>query len=80
LEVGDAAFGGTVATGNTTQSTDGTILHREAWNVMAGLSWAPTPEERIVLSPTGRFVASLEIAPDDSVDFRVVAYFEEIGG
>jgi hypothetical protein len=80
LEVGDAAFGGTTATGNTTQSTDGTILHREAFHVGAGLHWSPTPEERIVLSPSGRFIASLETAPDDSVDFRVTAYFEEIGG
>lgn len=80
LEVGDAAFGGSCATGNTTQSTDGTILHREAFNVMAGLYWTPTPEERIVLSPSGRFIASLETAPDDSIDFRVTAYFEEIGG
>jgi hypothetical protein len=80
LEVGDSAFGGTCATGNTTQSTDGTILHREAFNVMAGMYWSPTPEERIVLSPSGRFIASVETAPDDSIDFRVTAYFEEIGG
>lgn len=80
LEVGDSAFGGTVETGNTTQSTDGTILHREAFNVMAGMYWSPTPEERIVLSPSGRLIVSLETAPDDSIDFRVTAYFEEIGG
>ena len=80
LEVGDAAFGGTVATGNTSQSTEGTFLHHEAANVMAGFVWAATPEERIVLSPSGRLIVELPTAPDDSIDFRVTAYFEEIGG
>ncbi len=80
LEVGDAAFGGTVATGNTTQSTEGVILHVEAANVMAGFVYPPTPEERIVLSPSGRLIVELPTVPDDSIDFRVVAIFEEIGG
>ncbi len=80
LEVGDAAFGGTVATGNTSQSTEGTFLHHEAANVMAGFVWAATPEERIVLSPSGRLIVELPTAPDDSIDFRVFAAFEEIGG
>ncbi len=80
LEAGDAAFGGTVATGNTTQSTEGNILHVEAQNVMAGFVYAPTPEERIVLSPSGRLIVELPTAPDDSIDFRVWAAFEEIGG
>ncbi len=80
LEVGDAAFGGTTATGNGTQSTEGVILHAEAFHVAAGFAWAPTPEERIVLSPSGRLIVELPTAPDDSVDFRVSAYFEEIGG
>ena len=80
LEVGDTAFGGTVATGNGTQSTEGVILHAEAANVMAGFVWAPTPEERVVLSPSGRLIVELPTAPDDSIDFRVTAYFEEIGG
>ena len=80
LEVGDAAFGGTTATGNDTQSTEGVILHVEAANVMAGFVWAATPEERIVLSPSGRLIVELPTAPDDSIDFRVFAAFEEIGG
>ncbi len=80
LEVGDAVFGGTVATGNTSQSTEGTFLHHEAANVMAGFVWAATPEERIVLSPSGRLIVELPTAPDDSIDFRVTAVFEEIGG
>ncbi len=79
-EVGDAAFGGTAATGNTTQSTEGTILLMETAAVAAGFYWAPTPEEKIVLSPSGRFVAELSTAPDDSIDFRVFMVIEEIGG
>lgn len=80
LEVGDAVFGGTAVAGNTTQSTEGTILLREAAPVQAGFYWAATPEERIVLSPSGRLVVELPTAPDDSIDFRVTATIEEIGG
>lgn len=80
LSVGDAAFGGTVESNNTTQGTEGTILHVEAFNVMAGLIiWLP-PECRWVISPSGRLVIELETAPADSTTMSGTVYFEEIGG
>ncbi len=36
MSVGDVAFGGTVEANNTTQSVEGTFIHSEAFNVMAG--------------------------------------------
>lgn len=80
LEGGDSAFAGTVETGNTTQGTPGTVVHRETAHVASGFHWRPTPEERIVIAPSGRIVIELGTAPDDSIDFRVNAVFEEIGG
>ena len=80
LEAGDAAFGGTVETGNTTQGTEGTVLHRETAHIASGFHYVPTPEERIVISPSGRLIIELGTAPDDSIDLRVSAVFEEIGG
>ena len=80
MQVGDAAFGGTVAANNTTQSTEGTQLHSEAFNVMAGCSVWWTPETRPVISPSGRLVIELQTAPADSLTMSGTVYFEEVGG
>lgn len=80
LSVGDAAFGGTVEANNTTQSTEGTQLWAECFNVMAGLSvWFP-PEARPVISPSGRLIIELQTAPADSLTMSGWVVFEEIGG
>ena len=52
------AVGGTAATGHTAtdEGTDGNILVREAASILAGWTWLPTPEERIVV-PQGGFIA-----------------------
>lgn len=80
LEVGDAAFGGTVEANNTTPGTEGTILHSAAFNVLNGYIWVPTPECRPVLSPSGRLMVELQTAPADALTMSGTAYFEEIGG
>lgn len=80
LEVGDAAFGGTVEANNTTQSTEGTILHSAAFNVLNGYMWMPTPEMRPVISPSGRLIIELQTAPADALTMSGTAYIEEIGG
>lgn len=80
LNSGDAAFGGTVGANNTTQSTDGAVLRAESFNVLAGYLWQPTPEERPVVSPSGRFVVALETAPTDSLTMSGTIIFEEVGG
>lgn len=80
LEVGTAAFGGTVEANNTTQSTEGVHLHTASFNVLNGYIWMPTPEARIVLSPSGRLNIELQTAPADSLTMSGVVVFEEIGG
>jgi hypothetical protein len=80
LAVGDAAFGGTVEANNTTQSTEGTILHSDCFNVLNGYVWIPTPECRPVISPSGRLIIELQTAPGDALTMSGTVYFEEIGG
>jgi hypothetical protein len=80
IEVGDSAFGGTAEVNNTSQSTEGTILGGGAWNVMAGEQFLWTPETRLVLSPSGRFIVELQTAPDDSLTMTGTLTVEEIGG
>ena len=80
MNLGDAAFGGTVEANNTTQATEGTILHAEAFNVMAGLAIWWTPETRPVISPSGRLIVELQTTPADSLTMSGTIYLEEIGG
>jgi len=80
LAVGDAAFGGTVEANNTSQSTEGVHLHAASFNVLNGYMWMPTPEARIILSPSGRLIIELQTAPADSLTMSATVVFEEIGG
>lgn len=80
LEMGDAAFGGTVEANNTTQSTEGTQIHAEGFNIQVGFYYQPPPEARPVISPSGRLIVELQSAPSDSITMNGVAIFEEIGG
>jgi hypothetical protein len=78
--LGDPAFGGTVEINNTSRATTLTMLHNEAQNVLNGWTWLPTPEMRIVLSPSGRVIVGLEAAPADSLTMNGTVYIEECGG
>jgi hypothetical protein len=80
LNLGDAAFGGTVEANNTTQSTEGVILHSASFNVLTGYTWIPTPEMRIIISPSDRLIIGLQTAPGDSLTMSGTVYLEEIGG
>lgn len=80
FSVGDPAFGGTVEANNTTQSTEGTNLHAEGFNVQVGFYYMPPPEDRIVISPSGRLIVELQAAPADSLTMNGSIVFEEIGG
>lgn len=62
LDTGDAAMGGTVLTNLTTDETEGNVLMRRAWNVLAGFHWLPTPESRIVVPGQGILVVRSDIA------------------
>jgi len=80
LEVGDAAFGGTVEANNTSGGTEGTKIHAACFNVLNGWLWMPTPECRPVISPSGRLVIELQTAPGDALTMSGTVYFEEVGG
>lgn len=80
LNVGDAAFGGTVEANNTTQSVEGTILGSYDFNVMAGIEKIYTPETMPVISPSGLYILELQVAPADSITMDGKITFEEIGG
>jgi len=80
LEVGDAAYGGTVERNNTTQAGTTTVIHTEVFNIQGGWLYLPPPEKRIVISPSGVLVIELPVAPTDSITVYSTITFEEIGG
>jgi hypothetical protein len=80
LLLNDAAFGGTVECNNTSQSTEGTFIHSEAFNVLNGWLYQPTPECRPVISPSGRLIIELQSTPGDELTMSGTIYIEEIGG
>ncbi len=80
LNLGDAAFGGTIEANNTSQSTEGTHLHSECFNIMAGMQIWWTPETRLMISPSDRLIIELQTAPADAVTMSGTVYFEAIGG
>ena len=81
LESGNAAAGSSVEANNTTVATTGTTatIFDRAFNVQIGFFWQPTPECRIVLSPSHRLVIRIP-APADSLTMHGTMVFEEIGG
>lgn len=82
LAAGDAAFGGTAEANNTTAATGGTpaTVHADVFNVALGIQYRPTPEERIIISPSQRLVVNLPGAPADALTMSGTAIIEEIGG
>lgn len=80
LSLGDSAFGGTVEVNNTTQSTEGTILHADSMNLQLPYIYMPTPETRITISPSDRLIIELQDVVADSVTMSGTAVIEEIGG
>lgn len=80
MNVGDAASTVTVEANNTTQGTEGTIIHSECFNVMAGLQIWWTPETMPVISPSGRLIVEKQTTTADTMTMSGTIYFEEIGG
>ena len=79
LEVGDAAFGGTVEEANSTPAGTLTTLGRYRFSTLAGVDVIFTPETRPVVSPSARIVLLMEDALT-STTLEWTATFEEIGG
>lgn len=71
------AFGGTVEASNAWVVTNAVILE-ETFNVQAGWYYTPTPEERIVVPPSGRIAVSMGL-PADSITMSSRIIFEAIG-
>ena len=73
----------TAEVNNTTQSTKGTVLRVENFNVLLGYLWEPPREQRIVVPmggfTAGRLVISIS-APNDSVTLSGSMTLEEISG
>jgi hypothetical protein len=78
LHSGDAASTCTVEANNSSQGTEGTFVHAECFNVMAGLQlWLP-PECRWYIPPSDQLNIELQTAPGDELTMSGVLYFEEI--
>ncbi len=60
--------------------TAGDILWRAGQNVLNGWHWLPTPESRIIISPSGRLAVRIETNPASALIINVNLWFEEIGG
>jgi len=83
LQVGDAAFGGTVETNSTIEPTytSSTELVEQGFNVLSGWLWTPAnDDEVIVLSPSGLVGIRLDVAPSASMNFHYGCTIREIGG
>ncbi len=81
--LGDAAFGGAIEVNNTTEASAGTIvnMYRESFNVRVGWFYRPTPEERLVISPSARMTITLiSTTPADEITMSGTIIIEEIGG
>lgn len=77
---GDAASGATITGASTVASTEASIIYREAWNILAPWIWHPTPEERIVITPSEGVVVRLDTYPGSTMAMSAVVAFREIGG
>ena len=83
LQVGSAAYGGTVETNSTAEPTytAGTEIIEDGFNVLSGYMWTPAnDDEIIVISPSALLGISLDVAPSASMDFSYGCTIREIGG
>jgi len=72
VDPGDAASNMVSSTSGTgtnasAEGTDGDILVADNFNVLTGWLWIPTPEERIIIPPSGILGLKLPTAPASSM-------------
>lgn len=81
LETQYPAAGSTTEVMNTTVANTGTavVLHQDGWNIQLPYQYRPTPEERLILSPSQRLVIRVG-APTDAITIGGTLIFEELGG
>lgn len=83
LQVGSAAFGGTVETNSTIEPTytAGTEIIEDGFNVLSGYLWTPANDDEImVISPSALLGFSLDVAPSASMNFSYGCTIREVGG
>jgi hypothetical protein len=78
LDEGGQAFGGTARRTMTAEGTVGDVLYRESFNILNGWLWVPTPEERIVVAPSGIIGIRFPTAPT-SITVTSGFIFQELG-
>jgi hypothetical protein len=78
--LGDAAFGGTIETMNTTKATAGTIVTKAVWNwnIRVPFDWVFTPETYPMIRPSTRLTVELGTTPADSITFAGFVVFRSI--
>lgn len=74
-----AAAAGTATVNHTAEGTAGDSLHREAFNIVTGWLWIPTPIEAVIVPPSGRIALKFPVAPEASIDVTAGIVFAEIG-
>lgn len=78
-DLGSTAFGGAVEVSNNTLGGTATVLLEETFNIQAGWYYTPTPEERIVVPPSGIIAFTLPADAADALSLSYRVTFEEIG-
>ena len=81
VDLGDAAFGGTCETFNTTAATSGTTATRKlfTWKLTQEGLWLPIPEKRIWMPGATRGVLRIGASPADSVTISGTITIAEVG-
>lgn len=83
LQVGDAAFGGTVETNSTIEPTytTGTEVLEDGFNVLSGFLWTPASDDEVItVSPSALIGFSLDVSPSASMNCSYGCTLREIGG
>jgi hypothetical protein len=80
-DAASAAVGGTSATGTnaSAEGTDTDVDVADNFNVLNGWLWVPTPEERIIVPPSGIIGLKFPTAPGSSMTVSAGFIFGEEG-
>lgn len=63
----------------TTPGTAGAILHAWYWSQLSPLIYLPTPEEQVIVSPSGRLCLNLETAVASTRNWSGFVKWAEVG-
>lgn len=81
LEEGSPAFGGTGVVNLTSEPTlSDDPLYQTGFDLRNGMLWVPTPDERIILSPSGRIALRIDSDAGETILIGAHLTFREIGG